>query len=93
MSKLTSDEKMFAKLNFAKHYGYSFNIVEGLSELKYRAYAYMYGMKAFERGIPCIPAKDHNLCKVLSSKPGTNVKRLKEWHRGWAEANVNSKRI
>ena len=53
--------------------------------------AYAAGQAAYANGIPCAPVLDSvcvNLISETPKFPGFGGKILKEWHRGWARANL-----
>ena len=56
--------------------------------------AYEYGVKAFKKGLPSVPARDRKFLDdfLTGNKVGNpnTIKYLKEWTKGWHEANLKA---
>jgi hypothetical protein len=48
------------------------------------------GEAAYKNGLACIPALDPEVLKALQVDGVEGVLLLRGWHRGWAQANIES---
>lgn len=52
--------------------------------------AYDFGKKAFEKGIRFAPCLDSEFIKVFveGTEVGESIAPMKQWHKGWTDANL-----